>query len=89
MRTPEIIALMVTEYGAGEQTTRKTLRLAVDYGYVTRTRGKPPANHAYIYRLTDLAEQQLARYGQLEGLEGVMFARFCTTKPDRLIPQNR
>jgi hypothetical protein len=58
-----------------QTTLRTNLRYAREYGYLVRAEDG--------WRLTDLARDQLARYGRLEGAEGFRFARFVSGKPKR------
>lgn len=74
----EIERVAYEKFGSSDATVRNTLQYAVGYGYLRRTEDRR-------YHVTPLAESQLDRYGQLEGVEGVHFARFCAGKPGRLI----
>jgi hypothetical protein len=61
--------------GAAETTTRTSVGYARDFGYLVRVEGG--------WALTQLARDQLAGYGRLEGAEGFRFAAFLSGQPKR------
>ena len=77
-RSMDIVAI-ACEHGATNFTALRTIKYALAYGYLTRENKR--------YSLTPLAIEQIGQYGQLQGVEGVTFARFCSRVPGRLIPQ--
>jgi hypothetical protein len=72
-RYTEMIDAVCRTNGCQTSTARWNLRLALAYGYVQRVDGG--------YQLTGEAVTQLARYGRLDGVDGVRFARFCSGRP--------
>ncbi len=70
----EIEALACPAFGCTDATIRRSLGYALSYGYLSRDEHRR-------YHLTELAKRQLDHYGQLEGVEGVAFAQFCSGKP--------
>jgi hypothetical protein len=72
-RYGEIVAAICEWYGCAESTARRNLKLGLEYGYIQRGLSG--------YRVTPLGESQLRMYGQLTGIEGVRFARYCSGRP--------
>ena len=72
-RYTDVIALLCNEFGCSQSTARGNLRHALSYGYLEHD----PAG----YRLSNEAIRLLASFGQLEGVKGVRFARFCAGRP--------
>jgi hypothetical protein len=70
-----MLAELRQQLDAAETTLRTSLRHARDFGYLVRAEAG--------WALTDVARDQLAQYGRLEGAEGFRFARFVGGKPKR------
>ena len=82
LKSGQIEAIGMDMFGSCDNSVRITLKYALAYGYLARDSKRR-------YTVTPLAEEQLDRYGQLEGVEGVAFARFCAGKPGRMLGKSR